>query len=138
MKKILLAFAIIGIIYSSNVVFAESFDTLQNLTPTQKQKLSQIQFSYKNQLDALENKIMAYQDKLAKAKADTTKTKEQIALMIGAYERNIATLEAQKKQIENAMKKSYQSVMSTEQYKEYSAQQIKVEDAFSEFVRTAK
>ena len=106
MKKILLAFAIIGIIYSSNVVFAESFDTLQNLTPTQKQKLSQIQFSYKNQLDALENKIMAYQDKLAKAKADTTKTKEQIALMIGAYERNIATLEAQKKQIENAMKKS--------------------------------
>lgn len=138
MKKSLLALAIVGIIFSSNVVMAESFDSLQNLTPTQKQKLSQLQLSYKTQIDALETRIMTYQDKLAKAKADATKTKEQIALLTGAYERNIATLEAQKKQLEAAMKKSYQTVMTAEQYQQYSAQQIKVQDAFSEFVRTAK
>ncbi len=138
MKKILLTLAILGVIFSSNVVFAESFDSLQNLTPTQKQKLSQLQFSYKTQIDALETRIMAYKDKLAKAKADTTKTKEQIALLTGAYERNISTLETQKKQLEDAMKKSYQTVMTQEQFQQYSAQQIKVQDAFSEFVRTAK
>ena len=138
MKKSLLALAIIGIIFSSNAVMAEEFDSLQNLTPTQKQKLSQLQFSYKTQIDALETRIMAYKDKLAKAKADTTKTKEQIALLTGAYEKNISTLEAQKKQLEDAMKKSYQSVMTAQQYQQYSTQQIKVQDAFSEFVRTAK
>ena len=138
MKKGLLALAIVGIIFSSNVVMAEEFDSLQNLTPVQKQKLSQLQLSYKTQIDALENRIMTYQDKLAKAKTDATKTKEQIALLTGAYERNISTLETQKKQLENAMKKSYQTVMTPQQYQEYSAQQIKVQDAFSEFVRTAK
>ena len=138
MKKTLLALAIVGMIFSSNVVMAEEFDSLQNLTPTQKQKLSQLQFSYKTQIDALENRIMAYQDKLAKAKADTAKTKEQIALLTGAYERNISTLNAQKKQLEEAMQKSYQTVMTPQQYQQYSTQQIKVQDAFSEFVRTAK
>ncbi|MBQ8887793.1 MAG: hypothetical protein IJY61_08850 [Candidatus Gastranaerophilales bacterium] len=138
MKRSLLAFAILGVIFSNCVVMAEEFDSLQNLTSVQKQKLSQLQFSYKTQIDALETRIMAYQDKLAKAKSDTTKTKEQIALLTGAYERNISTLETQKKQLEEAMKKSYQSVMTPQQYQQYSTQQIKVQDAFSEFVRTAK
>ena len=138
MKKILLALSIVGIIASSNVVMAESFDSLQNLTPVQKQKLSQIQFNYKSQIDALETRIMDYKNKLARAKADVTKSKEQIALITSAYERNIQTLETQKAQLEDAMKNSYRSVMTPEQFKQYSTQQIKVQDAFSEFVRTAK
>lgn len=125
-------------VFTASTVYAESFDTIQNLTPVQKQKLSQVQFGYKNQIDALETKIMEYNTKLAKAKADKTKTKEQLALVVGAYERNIATLETQKKQLETAMNNAYKSVMSAEQYKEYSSQQLKVNDAFSEFVRTAK
>ena len=138
MKKFLLALSIVGIIASTNVVMAESFDSLQNLTPIQKQKLSQIQFNYKSQIDELENRIMEYQNKLAKAKEDVTKSKEQKALITSAYERNIQTLKTQKSQLEDAMKASYKSVMTTEQYKQYSMQQIKVQDAFSEFVRTAK
>lgn len=138
MKKILLAFVALGIICSANVVIADSFDSLQNLTPVQKQKLTQIQFSYKNQIDSLETRIMEYKNKLARAKSDTTKTKEQIALLTSTYERNISTLETQKEQLESAMDNAYKSVMTLEQYKQYRAQQINVQDAFSEFVRTAK
>ena len=138
MKKFLLALSIVGIFVSCNTVMAESFDSLQNLTPVQKQKLSQIQFNYKSQIDALENRIMDYKNKLARAKADVTKSKEQLALITSAYERNIQTLETQKAQLEDAMKNSYRSVMTPEQFKQYSTQQIKVQDAFSEFVRTAK
>ena len=138
MKKFLLALSIVGIIGSANIVMAESFDTLQNLTPVQKQKLSQIQFNYKTQIDELENRIMDYKNKLSRAKADITKSKEQLALITSAYERNIQTLETQKAQLEDAMKNSYRSVMTPEQFKQYITQQIKVQDAFSEFVRTAK
>lgn len=138
MKKFLLTLSIVGIIVSTNIVMAESFDSLSNLTPVQKQKLSQIQFNYKSQIDALENRIMDYQNKLARAKADITKSKEQIALITSAYERNIQTLETQKAQLEDAMNNSYRSVMTPEQFRQYSTQQIKVQDAFSEFVRTAK
>lgn len=138
MKKILLALVAVCIIFSANVVIADSFDSLQNLSPVQKQKLTQIQFSYKNQIDALETKIMDYKNKLAKVKSDNTKTKEQLALLTSSYERNISTLEAQKAQLEDAMDNAYKSVMTVEQYKQYRAQQIKVQDAFSEFVRTAK
>lgn len=138
MKKILLALVALGIIYSANVVMADSFDSLQSLTPVQKQKLTQIQFSYKNQIDSLETRIMEYKNKLARAKSDTTKTKEQIALLTSTYERNISTLETQKEQLESAMDNAYKSVMTLEQYKQYRAQQINVQDAFSEFVRTAK
>lgn len=138
MKKFLLTLSIVGIIASTNIVMAESFDSLSNLTPVQKQKLSQIQFNYKSQIDALENRIMDYQNKLARAKADITKSKEQIALITSAYERNIQTLETQKAQLEDAMNNSYRSVMTPEQFRQYSTQQIKVQDAFSEFVRTAK
>lgn len=138
MKKILLALVAVCIIFSANVVIADSFDSLQNLSPVQKQKLTQIQFSYKNQIDALETKIMDYKNKLAKVKSDNTKTKEQLALLASSYERNISTLETQKAQLEDAMDNAYKSVMTVEQYKQYRAQQIKVQDAFSEFVRTAK
>lgn len=138
MKKFLLTLSIVGIIASVNIAMAESFDTLQNLTPVQKQKLTQIQFNYKSQIDALDNRIMDYKNKLAKAQADVTKSKEQKALITSSYQRNIQTLETQKAQLEEAMKNSYKSVMTAEQFREYSSQQLKVQDAFSEFVRTAK
>ena len=81
---------------------------------------------------------MDYKNKLAKAQADVTKSKEQKALITSSYQRNIQTLETQKAQLEEAMKNSYKSVMTAEQFREYSSQQLKVQDAFSEFVRTAK
>ena len=138
MKKFLLALSIIGIIASTNIVMAESFDSLQNLTPAQKQELSQIQFNYKNQIDALDNKIMNYKNNLARVQKDITKSKEEIALVSSSYQRNIQTLETQKSQLEDAMRNAYRSVMTTEQFRQYSSQQLKVQDAFSEFVRTAK
>lgn len=138
MKKFLLTLSIVGIIASVNVAMAESFDSLQNLTPVQKQKLTQIQFNYKSQIDALENKIMDYKNKLARAQSDVTKSKEQKALITSSYQRNIQILETQKAQLEDAMRSSYRSVMTAEQFREYSSQQLKVQDAFSEFVRTAK
>lgn len=138
MKKIMLALFVLGTIASANVVIADSFDKLQNLTPIQKQKLSQVQFSYKSQIDVLNNQIMDYKNKLAKAQSDVTKSKEQIALITSSYQRNIQTLETQKSQLEDAMNNSYKSIMTPEQFREYSSQQLKVQDAFSEFVRTAK
>ena len=138
MKKFLLALSIIGIIASTNIVMAESFDSLQNLTPAQKQELSQIQFNYKNQIDALDNKIMNYKNNLTRVQKDITKSKEEIALVSSSYQRNIQTLETQKSQLEDAMRNAYRSVMTTEQFRQYSSQQLKVQDAFSEFVRTAK
>lgn len=138
MKKFLLALSMVGIIASTNVVLAESFDSLNNLTPVQKQQLSQIQFNYKTQIDALDNKIMNYKNNLARVQSDITKSKEQIAIATSTYQRNIQTLETQKAQLEDAMRNSYRSVMTPEQFRQYSSQQLKVQDAFSEFVRTAK
>ena len=138
MKKSVITLTALSILFASNIAMAEGFDNISNLTPVQKQKLNQIHFNYKQENNALETKIMSYESKLAEVKNDANKSAQEKALIISTYERNISTLNAQKKQLEEAMQKSYQTVMTPQQYQQYSTQQIKVQDAFSEFVRTAK
>ena len=52
MKKLAIILGLIGLFFVSNMSFAEDFDALEGLTAVQKQKLSQIQYSYKQSNDS--------------------------------------------------------------------------------------
>ncbi len=135
MKKIALMFGVILIFCSVNTAFADNFDSLEGLTEVQKQKLTQIQYNYKQQNDSLDNKIMDYNNKLKQLQNDKDKTSSQISLLSGAYERNLETLKAQQKQLKQETDASYKSVMTDEQFKQYQAQQINVDDSFNKFLQ---
>ena len=67
MKKAILSL-ILGLFLVTSSVFAESFDKLEGLTAVQQQKLSQIQFNFKQKNAEIEKKLSAYQDKLNQIK----------------------------------------------------------------------
>lgn len=135
MKKTALLLGIVAILASSNVVFAEGFDALEGITPAQMQKLTQIQHNFKQENNSLEMRIMEYNNKIAQIKNDVDKTPEQISLLTGAYERNLSTLKTQQKILEQKTDALYKSVMTIEQYNQYKAQQINVQDAFKNFLQ---
>lgn len=134
MKKTVLSL-ILGLFLVTSSVFAESFDKLEGLTAVQQQKLTQIQFNFKQKNKELESKLSAYQDKLNQIKADTTKTKEQINLLASSYERNISIFKAQQEALKKETEALYKSVMTPEQFLQYQAQQIQVNKAFSDFLQ---
>ncbi len=115
--------------------FADDFDALRDISPAQKQQLTLIKSTYKEQLDSIDNSIMNYNSKIAQVRDDKDKTQEQSALLISAYERNIESLNNQKKQIETEMDNKFKTVMTEEQYKQYCAHQIVVEKAFDNFLQ---
>ena len=134
MKKI----AILSVIFcfmSSVSVIAGDFDKLEDLSPEQKQQLTQIHANYKEQINSIDDDLMNYSNKILQVKQDKDKTAEQSMLLISAYERNIESLKNQKKQLEAKKDSEYKAVMTVEQYKQYSAQQIVVDNAFSEFLK---
>ncbi|MCD7780076.1 MAG: hypothetical protein LUH05_05330 [Candidatus Gastranaerophilales bacterium] len=135
MKKIALLFGVILVFCAMDAAFADNFDSLEGLTAVQKQKLTQIQYNYKQQNDSLDNKIMDYNNKLQQLQNDKDKTSSQISLLSSAYERNLETLKAQQKQLKQETDASYKSVMTDEQFKQYQAQQINVDDSFNKFLQ---
>ena len=135
MKKLIITLSVLSLLTISGSAFAENFDSLQGLTAVQKQQLSQAQFKFKQENDALNNKIIDYQSKLAQLNRQTEKTPEQIALIKATYERNIETYKAQQEILKKQMDASYKKVMTQEQYQQYQAQQIQVQDAFANFLR---
>lgn len=135
MKKFALMLCIFSFISISNMTFAQEFDSLENLTEAQKQKLTQIQYNFKQDNESLEMRIMEYNNKMAKVKNDVTKTPEQVSLLTSAYERNISTLKTQQKLLQQKTEASYRAVMTDDQYAQYKAQQMNVEEAFKNFLQ---
>ena len=135
MKKLIVALSVLSLLTISGSAFAENFDSLQGLTAVQKQQLSQAQFKFKQENDALNNKIIDYQSKLAQLNRQTEKTPEQVELIKATYEKNIQTYKAQQEILKKQMDASYKKVMTQEQYQQYQAQQIQVQDAFANFLR---
>ncbi|HIS88196.1 TPA: hypothetical protein IAA87_02055 [Candidatus Avigastranaerophilus faecigallinarum] len=135
MKKTTLFLGIIALLASSVSVFAEGFDSLENITSAQKQKLTQIQYNYKQENNSLEMRIMDYNNKIAQVKNDKDKTPEQVSLLTSAYERNLSTLKTQQKILEQKTDAMYKSVLTPEQYNQYKAQQLNVQDSFNNFLQ---
>ena len=137
MKKLILSLTVLSIMVSANVVMAEGFDNLTNLTPVQKQKLNQIQFNYKQDYNSLETRIMDYQSKLAQVQNAADKTPQEKALIKATYEKNIATLKAQQNAVKANAEKMYQTVMTPAQFQQYSVQQSRAEMQMSDFLKGA-
>ena len=88
MKRI---FVLIFMIFLATPAFSQDFSYLDDLSAVQKQKLSQIYHSYKQENNSLEMRIMDYQTKLNKLETLQDRSAEQINLLKTAYERNIKT-----------------------------------------------
>ena len=133
MKKLFLSLLVAGLL--SGAAFAEMFDNLTDLSPAQKDQLTRVYETFKIKNNELETKIMDYTNKLNQIKASTDKSAEQISLLTSAYERNLMVLNAQVKQLKENQDAAYKQILTDNQYKEYSAQQLQVENAFSDFLR---
>ena len=135
MKKILISLSVLLISSLSSQVLAEEFSYLSDLTPVQKQKLSRIYHSYKQENNSLEMRISSYKDKLNKLNANTEMPKEQVNMLKTAYERNLSTLSVQQEELKKQTEELYKSVMSAKQYQQHQAQQLQTQNAFNEFLR---
>ncbi len=134
MKKTILLFGLVCA-FLGTAAFADVFDSLQGITPAQKQKLTQIQFNYKQQNNAIETRITEYNNKINQLKQDKDRTPEQIELLSGAYERNLETFKAQQKQLEKETDDLYKANLTDEQYLQYRALQMNVQDSFNDFLQ---
>ncbi len=135
MKKTTLLLGVMAVLASSGIVFAEGFDSLDGITPVQMQKLTKIQYNFKQENNSLEMRIMDYNNKIAQVKNDPDKTPEQVTLLTSAYERNLSTLKTQQKILEQKTDAMYKSILTPEQYNQYKAQQINVQDSFNNFLQ---
>lgn len=134
MKKNFL-FALAVMILMSGSVFADNFDDLEGITPAQKQKLSQIHFKYKQENNALEQRIIENNSKLLQLQNETGKSASDIAMLKAAYERNINTLKRQQDDLEKSTNESYKTILTEEQFKQYEAQKVQTENAFNNFLQ---
>lgn len=133
MKKSFIILSAIMIL-SSLSVSAGEFDSLDGITPAQKQKLSQIHFNYKTENNALEQKIIQYNNQIYNLKNSAGKTQEEINTLTKAYERNITTLKEEQKQLEENTNILYKEVLTEEQFKQYELQKNQTENAFNKFL----
>ena len=78
--------------------------------------------------------ILSYTDKIANLKLNSNKTQEQISLIAGVYEKNIATLKNQQALLAKETEALYKLILNDKQYKQYQALQLKAQDAFSNFL----
>ena len=115
--------------------FADEFDNLEGITPAQKEQITQIQLVYKQEYNTNETKIMDYTNKLNQIKQETNFDPSQQALLIGAYERNISALKSRQEQLKQETYEKYKTVLTDKQYHQYLSEQIKVENAFSDFLK---
>lgn len=111
------------------VCFAECSDLTCTITPAEQVRLNQIQYNYNQKNDVIEKRITEYTNKIDIVANDVNKTEAQKALLIGAYERNIETINAQKRQLEMETDALYKSVLGDEKYNIYKAQQKDIQDS---------
>ena len=137
MRKAIISLTVLSVLFSANIVMAEGFDNISNLTPVQKQKLNQIHFNYKQEYNSLETRIMGYESKLAQIQNDATKSVQEKALVKSTYEKNISTLKAQQNAVKANAEKMYQTVMTPAQFQQYSMQGAQAELQMSEFLKGA-
>ncbi len=135
MKKLLVFLSVLCLLNVGLSSLADIFDNLENLSPSQKDELTRIYQKYKTENNTIETRIMEFTSKINSLKADTEKTPEQIAVLIGAYERNLSTLKDQQKQLTEETEVAYKTVMTAEQYKQFKEQQVNVQDAFNKFLQ---
>ncbi len=135
MKKVFIALSLFAFLISFGSAFADDFDALEGISAEQKQKLTNVQFQYKQEYDSNQTKIMDYENKLNQIKSDTSMNPEQASLLMSAYERNISVLNARQNELTNNKNQQYKEILTDEQYKQFQAQQIRVENAFSDFLR---
>jgi hypothetical protein len=136
MKKFALILSILGVFCSSNTLYAaSSFEALEGISPAQLQKLTRIQQNYKLENNALDTKIMGYNNKLIQVQNDKDKSADELAVLESAYARNIATLKSQQKALEEKTDEEYKAVLTQEQYDQYKAQQANVQEAFHNFLQ---
>lgn len=135
MKKVLLAILSSCIMLMAAPVYAaDIFDALEGLTSEQRQEMSNIYNSYKIKNNELLMQILSYTDKIANLKLNSNKTQEQISLIAGVYEKNIATLKNQQALLAKETEALYKLILNDKQYKQYQALQLKAQDAFSNFL----
>lgn len=134
MKKNLLI-ALSFVMLSTTIAVADEFDSLNGITPAQKQKLSQITLMYKNESNTLEKRIIEYNTEKARLQRDREKSPTDIAMMTAAYDKNIQVMKAQKAKLDKDTDALYKSVLTEEQYKQYQAQKVQTENAFSNFLQ---
>ena len=135
MKKLLTALIFLMTLGTFTVVNADEFDNLEGITPAQKEQIAQIQLVYKQEYNANETKIMDYTNKLNQIKQESNHDPSQQALLIGAYERNINALKSRQDQLKQETDEKYKSVLTEKQFHQYLTQQIKVENAFNDFLK---
>lgn len=124
----ILVCGIIGLFLISDISYAETSDLTYTITPAEQMKLNQIQYNYKQRNDVIEKRIAEYTNKIDIITNDANKTDAQKALLIGAYERNIDTITAQKKQLEQETENLYKSVLGDEKYNIYKSQQAEAQN----------
>ena len=137
MKKIICTLSILISLVGASVSFAnvDEFYALQGLTAAQRQQLSQAQFNYKTKNDELNNKIMSYYSKIGLIDKQLDKSAEEKALMRATYERNVETFKAQQDTLKKELDEAYKKVMTNEQYLQYQAQQMRVQNSFAQFLQ---
>ena len=134
MKNLFLSLAILSV-FCSMPAFSQDFAYIENLSAVQKQQLTRIYQTYKQENNSLEMRIIDYKDKLIRLQENATVSSEQFDLLKSTYERNIKVLTTQQERLKAQTEQKYQSVMSPEQYKQHLAQQMQVENAFNDFLR---
>ena len=135
MKKLLTALIFLMTLGIFTVVNADEFDNLEGITHAKKEQITQIQLVYKQEYNANETKIMDYTNKLSQIKQETSHDPAQQALLIGAYERNINALKSRQEQLKQETDKKYKAILTEKQFQQYLSQQIRVENAFNDFLK---
>ena len=114
---------------------AADFSYLKDLTPVQKQKLERYGYSYQQNIHSLDMRIDNYRNKIKQINSQQNVPKQQADLLIFSYEKNIKTLVAQKDELKEKMDSQYKSILTEEQYKQYSAHPVLIQNSFSDFLR---
>ena len=133
-KKLFLLIIVLSA-FGSIPAFSQDFAYIENLSPVQKQQLSRVYQAYKQENNSLEMRIINYKDKLIQLQDVSDISVEQIELLRTSYERNIKVLTTDQERLKAQTEQRYKNIMSPEQYKQYLAQQMQVENAFNEFLR---
>ena len=95
MKKLIVTLGILSSLFIANIAMADVFDTLEGLSPTQKEQLTQIYNTYKEQNNSIDTQIMQYTDKISQLKNVTNKTETELSLLKSNYETNVQSLKNQ-------------------------------------------
>jgi len=134
MKRILTSIFILTFLISGSA-FADMFDNLSNLSPAQKEQLTEAYNNYKKLNNEIETQIMSYNSKMAQVQKETDKTASDIQILVSAYQRNIESLKAEQERLDKHLEDSYKSIMTQEQFGQYQLQKDFAQSAFAKFLQ---